>query len=74
MTRQELIKLIESDAEYAKNNGQFITVNESLPYVDVDLGHGNEYFFQGEEASDLINSVPDWINAKDYILWLAQGW
>lgn len=79
MTRDELIKQIEDTARHCRSIGMFVGINRSLPWVDVNLGkdeHNEDvsYFFQGDEASDLLDEVPDWINEEDYILWIAQGW
>lgn len=38
------------------------------------MSDGSEYFFQGEEASDLLDEVPDNLAPEDYILAVAQGW
>jgi hypothetical protein len=81
MTQDELIKQMESTARHCRSIGMTVEINNSLPYVAVDLGpcdchlgDRHVYFFQGEEASDLLDEVPDWINEDDYILWSAQGW
>lgn len=62
----------KADAE--RKSGGSVEINYRLPYVAVTLSDGSEYFFQGEEASDLLDEVPDNISAEDYILFLAQGW
>lgn len=79
MTQDELIKQIEETAAYCREEGQYVKINHGLPWADVFLGkneHGDDhsYFFQGEEASNLIDGVPDYVNEEDYILWSAQGW
>ena len=79
MEESELIKQIEETARGCRSAGMSVEINHSLPYVAVNLGvneHGDpiEYFFQGEEASNLIDDVPEWINEEDFILWCAQGW
>jgi hypothetical protein len=79
MELSELIEQIEYTAKHCRSIGMSVEINWSLPYVAVNLGqneHGDdiEYFFQGEEADNLLEEVPDWINEDDYILWSAQGW
>lgn len=79
MTQDELIKQIEDTAKHCRSIGMFVKINPYMPWVDVNLGvdsDGDElgYFFQGEEASDLLDDIPEWINEEDYILWSAQGW
>lgn len=43
------------------------------PYVAITIGK-DEWFFQGEEAAELIGSIPEDINEEDFLVWLASGW
>jgi len=61
-------------ANAERKAGTTIEINHSLPYVAIDFRDGSDYFFQGEEASNLLDEVPDNINEEDYILAIAQGW
>jgi hypothetical protein len=58
--------------------GGKVEVNESLPYVSITMSDGSEYFFQGEEASELIEEYEkiDWLSCsiEDYLLAIAQNW
>ena len=79
MTQDELIRQIEETAAYCRNEGQYVKINHSMPWVDVYHGLGSwlepiQYFFQGEEASNLLDECPDYVNEEDYILWTSQGW
>lgn len=74
MEQNELIDQIEDTAKYCRGEGQSVEINYSLPYVAIERGEDDFYFFQGEEASELLETVPDWINDEDYFLWVAQGW
>ena len=79
MDLDQLIAQIEETAKYCRAEGQYVKINHSLPWVEVYRGEGDPidtYFFQGEEASDLIDecSKLDCVSEEDYILWLAQGW
>lgn len=79
MDQNELIEQIEETAKFCRAEGQSVEINHSLPWVSVnrgvnEWGDPDEYFFQGEEASELIDSVPEWINEDDFILWSSQGW
>ena len=73
MTRKQFIKEVEKTAEAARSAGQTIEINRRLPYVAVTTGE-DEYFFQGQDAQELLDSVPDYLDAENCILWLAQGW
>ena len=62
----------------AVKNGQSIEISYRLPYVAVETGI-NEYFFQGEEADQLIMDAKAsplaWeCTVEEIILWQAQGW
>lgn len=61
-------------AEYEKEGGAKVEINESMPYISITLRNGNTYFFQGEEASNMLNDCPEDINNEDYFLYIAQGW
>jgi hypothetical protein len=74
MDQSELIKQIEETARHCRGEGQTVEINHGLPYVAVERGEDDTYFFQGEEASDLLDDIPDWINEEDFILWSSQGW
>lgn len=56
------------------NAGSTIEINYKIPYVAINFNDGTEYFFQGDEASELIDSIPDNINEEVYILAIAQDW
>lgn len=79
MNRTQLVNQVETIAHCARLAGHTVKINHLLPYVAVFLGYNEygdaiEYFFQGEEASELLDEVPDYLNEEDYILWTAQGW
>ena len=64
----------ERQAQAARDAGAHVEIDYRLPTVAITLGHGEDYFFQGEEASDLLNEVPDNIDDEDYLLAIALGW
>lgn len=53
-------------------------VNEMLPTIAIKTSAGEEYFFQGEEASNLIESYEsyDWISCtlEEWLLAVVQNW
>jgi hypothetical protein len=69
-----MVKDYEFRAKCEREAGGKIEINSGLPYVAITMSDGGEYFFQGEEASDLLDDVPDNINEEDFILAIAQGW
>lgn len=69
-----ILKDYEYRANAEREAGGSVEINYHLPYVAVTLSDGSEFFFQGEEASDLLDEVPENIDDEDYILIRAQGW
>jgi hypothetical protein len=65
-------------AEAERQAGGYVKVNLSLPYVAVTCSNGDEYFFQGEEASALIeeaeNAFDGGLAITDYIMAVSQSW
>jgi hypothetical protein len=60
------------DAELAA--GGAIIINHSLPTVSIFLSDNNSFFFQGDEAAELLETVPDFVNEEVFLLAMAQGW
>lgn len=55
-----------------------ISINWGLPYVGVNTTD-KKYFFQGEEASNLLEEGVKTgnkfqVSVEDAIIWMAQGW
>lgn len=70
----ELEKQYVARADAEREAGGSIEINEGFSYVSIALSDGSMYFFQGEEAEELLGEVPEWIYAEDYILAQAQTW
>lgn len=78
MTNKQMLADIKKTANSARKAGKNIEINFRLPYVSINRTY-NVYFFQGDEASNLIE---DAVNAgnkfncspEDYILYISQGW
>lgn len=64
---------IELYAVSARAHGAKVEIDHSLPTVAVTL-EGKEYFFQGEEASELLEHILEGVEQEDIILWLARDW
>ena len=69
-----LVTQFESRADNERRAGSTIEINHRANYISVEFGNGEEYFFQGDEADDLLDEVPDNIDPEDYILAIAQNW
>ena len=74
MTNEELKAQYEARANAERSGGGVCVIDNVLPTVFICTGSGDEYFFQEHEASDLIDSVPEWINAEDFLLATSQNW
>lgn len=70
----ERVREIEMTAESLRQEGAYVDIDERLPTISVFLDHDNKFFLQGEEASNLLDAVPDNVDDDDFILWLATGW
>ena len=55
-------------------DGGNISINHVLPTVYIIQPNGEEYFFQESAASELLDSTPDYLSEKEYIIWTSQGW
>jgi hypothetical protein len=69
---------IKKRAEAEREAGGYVKICLSLPYVAVNCSNGDEYFFQGEEASNLIDEAEKALDGncriEDYILSQSQSW
>jgi len=74
MTREEMLNHVKETVKAFYVAGGTIEINHGLPYVAIKQPNEEEYFFQGEEAENLLNEVPDDINEEEYIIWISQGW
>ncbi len=79
MTNSEMQQQIEQSAQAEREAGATIEINNSLPYVALTMSDGSGYFFQGQEASELIDehelSASKFnTSVEDSILHSAQGW
>lgn len=86
MTNKEMKKLINTTAKAARKefkqyqpaDSKIIEINYGLPYVAVFSG-SKDYFFQDEEAANLLEEATNTANkfnvsVENAILWQAQGW
>lgn len=78
MTNKQILKDIVNTANYARKSGITVSVDYSLPYVDIN-GTGNVFFLQGEEAANLLEEAVNAGNkfncsVEDYILYASNGW
>lgn len=71
---ENMVKDYEKRAKAERRGGGSVEIDYKLPTVAVTLSDGSEYFFQEQEASDLLDEVPNNVSAEDYILATAQGW
>ena len=74
MTTEELEKRYYERYKAEIDAGSTIKIDDFLPYVGIEFSNGDEFFFQGEEAENLLAEVPEWCNAEVYLLATAQGW
>ena len=69
--KQEVVKT----ANAMKKAGWMVSVDERAGSVAIDNERsGEEYFFQGDEAFDLLDSVPENVSNSEWFLYLATNW
>lgn len=82
-TKAEIKRIAKAyRAEHKKYNPKdavLVDISHSLPYVAIDLPNGKEYFFQGEEAGNILEEATTASNKfetslEDALLWMANGW
>lgn len=54
--------------------GATIDINPHLPYIALKMSDNSEYYFQGDEAEELLDSVPENIQEEEFIVAIAQDW
>ena len=84
MENEAFVKLIKESLKKCEESGQFVVVDHLLPTVQVNRSGDpedleNEYFFQGEEACQLIDDAEgsllhEHLTVEEIIMWQAQGW
>lgn len=74
MKRTEFIGQVERCAQSLRDAGFTVSIHHGLPYVAVDFnGEETPYFAQGEEASSLLDEVPEDIHEEDWILFILDS-
>ena len=74
MTPEQLNADFETRYKAEIAAGGSVQINHRLPSVAVTLSDGEEYFFQGDGASNLLAEVPDFMDDEVFILASAQNW
>ena len=74
MDRETFIDQVEGTAEAAREAGWEISIDYGLPSIEIKIDGEVAWFFQENEAFQLLAEVPTDLFAKDYILWVSQGW
>ena len=71
---KETAQMIIRTANAMRKSGWKVSINEGIPYVVIENDRtGEEYYFQGDEALDLLDEVPDNVNTSDYLLYISTG-
>lgn len=71
---EEMAKDIKDCADSCRCSGDTIEINTGFPYVAISFNSGEEYYFQGDEADNLLKDIPDNVFVEDFLLWKACGW
>ncbi len=77
MTHEEFNEMVEKTALSMIEEGWSVEINRRLPYIAIDAPEGEDgsWFFQGQEADEMLDDIPEWIDFDShYLLWLSTGW
>ena len=79
MTPKEMHFDIKRRAAYMLNTGWTVDINNSHPYVQVEGPNGEDHWFQGDEAAELLREAykaAELFDCKAYecVLWYTQSW
>ena len=74
LTIDQLRIQYEQRAENERQAGGFCKIDLSLRWIDIKLSDGSEWHFQEWQADELLDTVPEFINAEDFLLATAQSW
>lgn len=69
-----MVREYERTAKAEYRAGGTVEIDYRLPYVSVTTSTGEEYFFQGDEAQDLLDEVPDNMSPEDYVMAMSTSW
>lgn len=79
MTNKKIRQQIIRTAIAAQAENQYVDINPILPTVLIHRDENDEYFFQEQEASNLLDEAQTACNKfsvtlKEWLLYAAQGW
>jgi len=69
----------ETAKKYMSKDHKVIDINYGIPYVAIELYKQEYYYFQGDEASTLLEEAVTAgnkfnVTPEDYLLHISQGW
>ncbi len=64
----------EDQAKKLRSSGAKVDIDYKHNGIGIEFPDGQEYFLQGDEASDLLDEVPDNVNPEDFIIVVADNW
>lgn len=87
MTNREMMQHINKCAKAVKKefkivapkDEKLVDINYGIPYVGINLPNGEEFFFQGEDARNLLEEATNTANKfqvsiEDALIWHSQSW
>lgn len=61
-------------ADTERAGGATVEINKTAGYVAIRLNDGTTFYFQGDEAYDILSDTPDNISEEDWLLSQAIAW
>ena len=71
---KDLIERYQLLADSEREEGGKVFIHFGIPYISLTTSAGQQYFFQGEEAQNLLDQCPEEIHEQDYLLASAVDW
>lgn len=72
MDRAIFLQDVQDKVKDLKELGFSVEINDCLPTLAINFDHDGmhqDYFFQEQNASEIIDATPDDMTREEYILW-----
>ena len=70
----EMAEQIKATADIMRTAGCEVKIQYLVPLVAITHHDGEEWFFQEDEAYELLNQVPENVNEEDWFLYCSLSW
>lgn len=71
---RRIAEQVKQYAESERAAGGRVKIDRLHSTVAVHCSDGSEYFFQGEEAEQLLDTIPDNVTEDDWVMSMSINW